>query len=249
MRGPRAQVWRLRRRLAKSLLGPTSRIVGVEEEQGPWPADAQPSFSQEGEDRLLSRLIDGHDPGFYVDVGAHHPTRFSNTALLYSMGWHGINIDPTPGSRPEFDRLRPRDINLEVGIGKPGLATYFIFDEPALNTFSTQRVAELEATTRYRVLRTVEIPVQSLGEILHVHMPADLRIDLLSIDTEGSDLDVLQSNDWTRFRPDIVIAEDLGQLSLREIGRSPVVTFLEDEGFEAIAKTVNSLFFVKTSNG
>lgn len=45
--------------------------------------NAQLSFSQEGEDLIILRIFDGQGRGFYVDVGAHHPTRFSNPYLLY----------------------------------------------------------------------------------------------------------------------------------------------------------------------
>ncbi len=37
------------------------------------------SYSQEGEDMILRRIFEGQETGFYVDVGAHHPKRFSNT--------------------------------------------------------------------------------------------------------------------------------------------------------------------------
>ncbi len=53
------------------------------------------SFSQEGEDRILAALLglrEARKPGFYVDVGAHHPERFSNTLIFYNRGWRGINI-------------------------------------------------------------------------------------------------------------------------------------------------------------
>ena len=77
-----------------------------------------PSYSIEGEDRIVRALLwQKHDKGFYVDVGAHHPFRFSNTYLFYTQGWSGINIDATPGSMKAFNKYRPRDINLEVGIG------------------------------------------------------------------------------------------------------------------------------------
>jgi hypothetical protein len=55
--------------------------------------------------------------GFYIDVGAHHPFRYSNTHMLYRRGWRGINIDPIPGAKIAFDRFRPGDINLEMGVG------------------------------------------------------------------------------------------------------------------------------------
>ena len=58
------------------------------------------SFSQYGEDILLRDLFRTElmelDSGFYVDVGAFHPFRFSNTAFLYIMGWNGLNIDANP---------------------------------------------------------------------------------------------------------------------------------------------------------
>ena len=78
-----------------------------------------PSYSIEGEDRIVRTLLwRKHDKGFYVDVGAHHPFRFSNTYLFYTQGWSGINIDATPGSMKAFNKYRPRDINLEVGVGR-----------------------------------------------------------------------------------------------------------------------------------
>ena len=55
------------------------------------------SYSQEGEDMVLARYLEGQKNGFYVDVGAHHPFRFSNTYHFYLKGWHGVNIDPLWG--------------------------------------------------------------------------------------------------------------------------------------------------------
>src|SRR3954447_19241521 len=77
---------------------------------------ARMAFSQEGEDLLLARMFEHQRRGLYVDVGAHHPRRFSNTHLLPARAWRGINIDATPGSIVAFRRERPRDINLEVAI-------------------------------------------------------------------------------------------------------------------------------------
>lgn len=70
---------------------------------------------------ILSRFFEQKRTGFYVDVGAHHPTRFSNTYLFYLRGWHGVNVDAMPGSMAEFRRLRPRDLNIEALISStPG---------------------------------------------------------------------------------------------------------------------------------
>jgi len=94
------------------------------------------SFSQEGEDIILSRLFNDKKNGFYVDVGAHHPFRFSNTYKFYEKGWSGINIEPNPEDFHLFSKYRNRDININAGVGSnDGTLTYFMFNEPALNTF------------------------------------------------------------------------------------------------------------------
>jgi hypothetical protein len=47
---------------------------------------------------VLSRLFGPRKSGFFIDIGAHHPFRYSNTYMFYKKGWRGINIDATPGS-------------------------------------------------------------------------------------------------------------------------------------------------------
>jgi len=94
------------------------------------------SYSQEGEDLILLRIFEKKRIGFYVDVGAHHPFRFSNTYRFYLRGWRGINIDPMPGSMRLFNKFRKRDINLELAVGEnEDTLIYYMFNEPALNTF------------------------------------------------------------------------------------------------------------------
>jgi FkbM family methyltransferase len=205
---------------------------------------AEISFSQEGEDRILARMYEGIGPGFYVDIGAHDPDRFSNTALLYRNGWHGINVDPRPGVEARFARRRPRDTTLEAGIAAvAGLLEYFVFDDEALNTFSRARAEMLTATTPYRVVQTLSIPVLTLAELLDQQLPPGQGIDLLCVDAEGLDLEVLRSNDWDRFRPERLIVEDLEGRPLDEIGTSPVAAFLRPLGYRPVAKTVNSVFY------
>ena len=56
-------------------------------------------WSQEGEDILIKRIFANKKKGFYVDVGAHHSSRFSNTYKLYKeIYWNRVNIDPSLSS-------------------------------------------------------------------------------------------------------------------------------------------------------
>src|SRR5689334_5444047 len=75
------------------------------------------SFAQEGEDLVRASFFEGRRNGFFVDVGAHHPKRFSNTYHFYLFRERrGINIDATPGSMTAFRRARPEDINIEAAV-------------------------------------------------------------------------------------------------------------------------------------
>ena len=114
------------------------------------------SYSQEGEDMVLSRIFSDKSKGFYVDVGAHHPMRFSNTYSFYKRGWQGINIEPNPDSISMFKRYRPRDINLNCGIAwNKGNLEYYMFDEPALNTFDGDVLKSRISNTSYTYAKDV----------------------------------------------------------------------------------------------
>ena len=150
---------------------------------------AKNSYSQEGEDMILNRIFDGRLSGFYVDVGAHHPRRFSNTFFFYKRGWSGINIEPNPEAIKSFKCDRARDINLQCGVSEcEGTFEYYCFNEPALNTFDKSIVQSRLENTFYRLVKTDEIPVLRLDSILKRHLPVGREIDFLSVDVEGFDI-------------------------------------------------------------
>ena len=204
---------------------------------------ARKSYSQEGEDLLLGRFFEGQARGFYVDVGAHHPSRFSNTLMFYRRGWHGINIEPNPQVMRQFRTQRARDINLQCGVGdEPGTMKLYQFDDPALNTFDADVVASRLAHTPYKLVGTIEVPVERLQDILLRHLPHNQVIDFLSIDVEGYDLRVLRSNDWQHYRPRYVLVE-ARDVSLETALRSDTHGFMTQQGYELLAKTFNTLLF------
>jgi len=100
------------KKLLKIILPKTLKNKFIEINNNYFDGYALKSYSQEGEDMILRRLFEKQLTGFYVDVGAHHPKRFSNTYFFYKQGWHGINIDAMPGSMKLFEKIRPRDILL-----------------------------------------------------------------------------------------------------------------------------------------
>ena len=110
-----------------------------------------------------------------------------------------------------FSRIRPRDINLEIGCAKhAGLKEFSIYDQPPISTFSNELVQERTATNiSWRVLGSVIVDVMPLSKILERHLPEKQNIDFMSIDVEELDLEVLESNDWVHYRPLYVLVEIL----------------------------------------
>jgi FkbM family methyltransferase len=209
--------------------------------------DGNINYGQDGEDLILARFLDGQSKGFYVDVGAHHPRRFSNTYLFYRLGWSGINIDAMPGSMDSFNVIRPRDINVESGVaGLSGKLSYYRFNEPALNTFN-----ELEALSKnhppYKIIDVIEVEVNRLDFLLDRHLPSGQKIDFLTVDVEGLDEEVLRSNDWSRYRPRFILAETL-RTDMLNMDKCPVVQFLRSVGYKPVSKAYNTSFFEREAN-
>jgi FkbM family methyltransferase len=201
------------------------------------------SYSNEGEDMVLRRIFHGRNSGFYVDVGAHHPCRFSNTFHFHRQGWAGINIDSNPDAIKAFRRDRPNDINICVGVSDiAGDLLFHVFNEPALNTFDSGVAADRVRLHGYRVVETRSVPVRRLDDLLTEHLPPDKAIDFMSVDVEGMDLSVLRSNDWGRFRPRILLVE-AHERAVSAAEHDPVNVFAVAAGYQLIAKTINTLIY------
>jgi FkbM family methyltransferase len=208
----------------------------------------RPSYAQEGEDLLLLRLFEDAPPGIFVDVGAHHPHRFSNTFLLYERGWRGINIDPRPGMAAAFARDRPLDVSLELGVSEsPSRLELHLFEEPALNTFDASLAAS-RIRDGWPLAEKRWVDCLPLADILSRYLPKlqATQIDLLTVDVEGLDLAVLRSNDWTRYRPRAVIAEVL-EADLQTLLTSDVARLLSQHGYSLQSKLINSALFLRQS--
>lgn len=226
----------------KALVPPRLRWVLSRWRRNDIHPEANIAHGQEGEDLALLRQIGHRSSGFYVDVGAHHPSRFSNTLAFSNLGWRGINIEANPDAAEAFKRQRPCDINLNLGIGAArGRLKFHRFIEPALNTFSPEVAASREKGG-FSLKDTVEIEICPLSEVLDQHLPKGCRIDFLTVDVEGMDLEVLASNDWDKYRPGFVIAEIL-DCPLHQVWEHPICLFLRERGYAPVIKTGHSVIF------
>jgi FkbM family methyltransferase len=202
------------------------------------------SYSQYGEDTILKTVFEDRKTGFYVDVGAHDPKICSNTYFFYKKGWSGINLDAMPGSMNLFNKIRPRDINLEIAIAdKRQEMTFFEFSQPLFNSLDENLSRQRERAGIGEIIKEEKISTKTLEEILKIYLPKNQKINFLSVDVEGLDLQVLHSNNWELFRPEYILAECL-YWNFDRIHNNEIYQFLSEKGYIFFAKTIYTVIFV-----
>jgi len=205
------------------------------------------SYSQDGEDMLLMSLFDGRQDykGFYIDIGAHDPIRFSNTQYFYEKGWRGINIDATPGSMRRFNELRSEDINIECGVSdKKENLLYYSFAEAALNSFDPV-LSENRINNGWILKEKIEIPVLSLNDILRKYLPVNQSVDFIDIDVEGMELQILKNFDFDKYAPKYFLLEDLNNVNsvLSEID-SEINIFMKSKNYFPVLKCKRTIIYM-----
>ena len=206
------------------------------------------AFGQFGEDLVIEAILQTHNRirnGIYVDVGAFHPLRYSNTALLHHQyGWKGMNIDANKNAIEEFNSARPSDINLVALIGKEYCQhEYVYFDHPAVNSANQAMInRQTSETSPFTEISRETIESQPLVGLLDLHFGSNSQIDFLSVDAEGMDLEVLISNDWIKYRPFLIAVETHG-LNLDKPSDHEIYRYLSNLGYEMISTVfVTSIF-------
>ena len=190
-------------------------------------------------------VFKGKKNGCYVDVGCYHPLVGSNTYLLNKeYNWSGVNIDANPETIQLFNQKRPKDININSGVGlETGKLIFYRFEEPAINTFSKEfyekRFAEGNA-----FIEEKEVEVKTLAELLdscNLNRP----IDVLDIDVEGLDVDIIKSNNWEKYRPKLILIED--QAEVDNLANLPSYKYLTPLGYRLLFKTFSTAFYLDES--
>ena len=162
-----------------------------------------PSYSQYNEDIILAALLFDVENGFYVDVGANYSTIDSVTKLFYENNWNGINIEPIPNLHELLQQDRPRDINLNIGISNEvGMLDFYEnISVPGHSSFNKSGAAQSPSD----VIKEYKVEIRTLRSIFISNKVK--IIHFLKIDVEGYEDEVIESNNWKKFRPEAICVE------------------------------------------
>lgn len=169
------------------------------------------TYAQGGEDLIILNIFArlGIARPTWLDIGAHHPWRISNTALLYARGCRGVNVEANPHLFEAFLRERPEDVNLNLGASdvEGSMVFHMIDRQSGRNTLDAAEAERFVAAhAQFAITERVEIPVTTAACIVERHCRGRFP-DLLSLDVEGHELAVLRGVDWSRPGPVLICAE------------------------------------------
>jgi FkbM family methyltransferase len=208
---------------------------------------ARLSFSQCGEDLLIDHIfkLRGIRHPSYLDIGAFHPWRLSNTAYFYLNGSRGVNVEPNPNLILAFHNERPLDVNLNVGIGEAeGVLDFYEISDRTLSTFS-KKEADACAANGQGIAAVHQVQVITLANVL-AQAGLDQFPDFLSLDVEGLEEEILRGLGTQHQYPKVICVET-AEYSPTGSGakRTDLIAFIERKGYYLYADTNLNSIFVK----
>jgi FkbM family methyltransferase len=172
-----------------------------------------PIVEKELEEKEMVRMFfENKRHGFFIEVGANEPDPVYSQSLHLEqyLDWKGLLIEPIDYLAERLKNERPRSKVIQVACTSPHKTGKTELIIPVSKNGDISGFASLEANIDHSLLfetRKLAVTAKTLSDIIQVHAEGE-SIDFLSIDVEGTELDVLQGADLTTFSPTLIIIED-----------------------------------------
>ena len=213
------------------------------------------SYSISNVDLIIDRLFRNNKKGIYLDIGCNHPIKHNNTYLLFERGWNGINIDLDKTSIDEFKKLRPKDINIQIGVSNyaGNKKVFYYHKRSPLNTLSKK----LKEFRIKKPTKTFRLQVDTLNNIIKKSKFKNKQINLMSIDIENHEYEALQNFNFKKYKIDLIVTEftnlsgkkiETYNLSISDIFKSKIYKLLIKNNYKLINWVNSDLIFANKNS-
>jgi len=171
--------------------------------------------------------------GIFVEVGANDPVAGSQTWLLEQNGWRGVLVEPQSAHCEKLRRHRPNAQVFQVACSGPemeGEMDLLLAEEDGSSTLQKQR-----DTHGTHFIGTERVKVITLDKVLTAAGVA--KIDFLSLDVEGHEIEVMRGLDFKKFSPALILIED----GVRDLSKH---RFLKSRGYKLVKRTTLNNWYV-----
>ena len=214
------------------------------------------SHSSYGEDALLNGVMKRlswimqknlFEKNTYIDIGAYHPIKESNTYFLYKHGWFGTLVEPNSYMNVLTHELRPNDILLNYAVDiEEGEKTFYMFGNvDSSNTLSKEFADRKQKSQATDVSWTAQVPTKTINQIITHHISYFGSAPFfMNIDIEGLDFEVIKTYSHDVRIPFIMIEDD----SIDPFNSSPIRKFMEEKKYAPIATTFLTTIYLDTES-
>lgn len=193
-------------------------------------------YAEFGEDIFINRIFKDKKNGLYVDIGAYHPFKGSLTKKLYDKGWRGINIDISKTSIDLFNIARPDDQNINCAISETNEDTFYYENSPINQQNSLLKQNDHQKKIKIRSYNLNDLLIKKRIKY----------VDYLNIDTEGTEMNILRSINFSKIMPTLITIED-NNIFTNFDSKKEKIEFLKNNNYELINIIGVTLFFFKKS--
>ena len=186
------------------------------------------SYSQIGQDLRVIQTYNNKEDGFFIEIGASDGINLSNTYLLETKyKWKGICCEPVPNKFKELVNNRPNSICYsEAVFNQSGLSLNFDIANNFDLLSGISEYIDAYKSTVDKNKTSIEVQTISLLDVLE-KSNAPKFIEYMSIDTEGSELEIIKNFDFEKYTFGLIDIEH----NYIEPRRTEIYNLLSSKGY------------------